>query len=91
MTDVAHIRHLARLARLSLTDEEAAQLAAEADRILALFDELPAAAAADAGAAPESEGRADEARPADAAQVAAILTQAPRKDGRVILVPRGGE
>lgn len=91
LTDVAHLRHLAHLARLRLTDEELTALAQEADAILRLFDALPAGATTSEAAPREDGGRADEAAPAPPEQVDAILAQVARRDGRVILVPRGGE
>lgn len=91
MADPTHIRHLAGLARLSLSEDEARALAVEADRILALFDALPSAAPTASESGFEDAGRPDEARASDPRTVEAILSQVARKDDRVILVPRGGE
>lgn len=91
MADPAHVRHLASLARLSLSDDEARALAIEADRILALFDALPSAAQVAGEAGFEDAGRPDGVRASDPRTVEAILSQVARKDGRIILVPKGGE
>lgn len=88
---LAHVRHLARLARLDLAEAEAVALAEEIDRILASFGELPAGSGASRDAAREADGRPDGAAPASLETVEAILAQFPRRSGRLLLAPRGGE
>lgn len=84
------LAHVARIARLALTPEERARLAAEASTILAHFEAVMAAGAGEkeeqrAPIAP----RADEPREPDRAQADAIVAQFPRKDARLAKAPGG--
>lgn len=84
------IHHVARLARIALTAEEAALLSAELDRLLAWFDavsqvELGDDGAAEAAATP-TPLRADVPGEPLARELA--LAEAPSHDGAAFLVPK---
>ncbi len=89
------VRRTAALARLSITDEEAARLAPQFARILEHFQVLSAADLGDAedeGAAPLRDVlRRDEPRPCLSQDEA--LANAPARDGEFYAVPKtvGGE
>jgi len=93
--DEAAVAHVARIARLALTPEETARLAAEASAILEHFAAVEAAGAGASEALSEASGtggaalasRADEAAPPDAAQAEALAAQFPRREGRLCKVP----
>ncbi|MHB8584325.1 MAG: Asp-tRNA(Asn)/Glu-tRNA(Gln) amidotransferase subunit GatC [Thermoplasmatota archaeon] len=90
VVDAQHIRHLAGLAKLELTDAEVAAFAAEGTRILELFDSMPHAEAETSRPLLAHEGRPDVAAAQPAEVVEAILGQVARRDGKTIVVPRGG-
>lgn len=83
------VEHVARIARLALTPDERARLARDAQAILAHFEEVEAALAGPAEEPRTLEPRPDEPLDPDAAQVAAIVGQFPRTDGRRCKVPEG--
>jgi aspartyl/glutamyl-tRNA(Asn/Gln) amidotransferase C subunit len=84
------VQHIARIARLALSHEEAARFAREAASILAHFETIQAAGQ---GAEPAPltalEPREDEAHDPDPGQAAAIVAQFPRKAGALAKVPEG--
>jgi len=85
------LAHVARIARLPLTDEERARLAEETGRILAQFGEVEAALARPpAQVSPTGlDARPDEVRGPDAEQAERILAQFPRREGALCKVPEG--
>ena len=87
------VRHVARLARLDLTDAEVAETRAKLGRVLAHVEAISrievgdASAAADArSAVPSSALRPDEPRPG--LSRAEALSNAPATDGVFFLVPK---
>lgn len=89
----AEAPRLAALARLELTPEEAAEIARACQAITEEFGALASYAAGLPAPDPAPAGalREDEARPAPAAEVEAILAAAPKSDPatRAVRVPRG--
>jgi len=91
--DRAQVRHVARLARLALSEEEEERFAAQLGHVLEYIERLgqvdvsgvdPLSFAGDAqGLAPMRE---DVVRPGLSREQA--LSQAPRHDGQAFLVPR---
>lgn len=84
------IHHVARLARLALTDEEASLLSAELDRMLAWFDAVSQVELGDHGAsaaaAEPTPLRAD--IPGEPLARELALAGAPAHDGAAFLVPK---
>jgi aspartyl-tRNA(Asn)/glutamyl-tRNA(Gln) amidotransferase subunit C len=85
------IHHVARLARIALSDDEAAAFGAELDRMLAWFDAVAAVdlgpGEADAGPPPEPTPlRADV--PGEPLPRELALSEAPSHDGAAFLVPK---
>jgi len=88
------VRHVARLARLALTEEEEKRTAEQLGHVLDYIERLeavdvsgvePLSFAGDASAA-EAAMRADEVRPSLPRD--AVLAQSPQHDGSAFLVPR---
>jgi len=88
--DHATVRHMARLARLAVAEEELPRLAAELGRVLQLADQLAAAAAdVEPMAHPHEQTlawRADAVTETDRAD--ALLALAPDARGGLYLVPK---
>ena len=88
------VRHVARLARLSLTEEEEEKTAAQLGHVLDYIERLKAvdvsgvAPLSFAGDPSEAQSvlRADEVRPGLSRE--AVLAEAPEDDGSAFLVPR---
>lgn len=89
----ADLARLARLARLSLTEDEATALTHDVDAIIHAFEDLASYAATLPEAAPRAAGapRPDEVAPASDVTVDGILRAVPELDGvtRLVKVPRG--
>lgn len=85
------VAHLAKLARISLTPEEAAVLARDADAILAGFAAIESAlAGGGAGSveAPSLAPREDGVEPAPVAEREGIVRAFPEREGDLARVPR---
>jgi aspartyl-tRNA(Asn)/glutamyl-tRNA(Gln) amidotransferase subunit C len=91
--DRAQVRHVARLARLSLSAEEEERFAAQLGHVIEYIERLqavdvsgvePLAFAGDAQAA--APLREDEPRPSLPRET--VLEQAPEQDGKAFVVPR---
>lgn len=83
------IAHVARLARLPLSDEEAERLARELPAILAAFESLPVEPAPAPAAPREAPARADVVAPVAEDERARIVANFPRREGALARVPRG--
>ncbi len=92
--DRSTVRHVARLARLALTEEEEERTAAQLGHVLEYIERLktvdvsgvePLSFAGDATEA-EVAMRDDEVRPGLPRE--AVLAEAPEQDGKSFLVPR---
>jgi aspartyl-tRNA(Asn)/glutamyl-tRNA(Gln) amidotransferase subunit C len=91
--DRAQVRHVARLARLALSDEEEERFAAQLGHVLEYVERLQAVDVSDiaplAFAGDAAAGlplRPDEPRPSLPRET--VLAQAPQSDGESFLVPR---
>jgi len=91
MLTIDEVKHLAKLARLELVDEELTTFQKELSSILDYFEKLkevdiknikPTAYALDA----KNIFREDETRKYDEEMIATMLKQAPEKDGRHVKV-----
>ena len=89
--DLEQVRHVARLARLELSPEEEARLAADLSAIVSYIDKLnqldtasvePTAQVAEAGTPMRDDTVTN--RP----DAAAMLANAPAREGNLFLVPR---
>lgn len=86
--DRATLAHVARLARLPLSEDEEARFSREIGGILAAFETLPAEAATRRDPPPTAL-RDDEPAPSGSAERDAIVAAFPRRDGDRAKVPRG--
>jgi aspartyl-tRNA(Asn)/glutamyl-tRNA(Gln) amidotransferase subunit C len=90
-SDRIDVRHVARLARLALTDEEAATYGAQLDAILGHVDALQGLPTGDVAATAQvvplrNVTRDDRIGPCLPRDV--VLAEAPQTDGRFFRVPR---
>lgn len=86
------LSHIARIARLRLTNDEVERLRREAGSILAYFDDIKDAASVETATDPPSEVemlRDDRVEPPDAGAVAEMVGAFKKRAGRRLLVPRG--
>ncbi len=82
------VTRIARVARLALTDDEAAALKRDAERVLAAFSDLPDAAPVDAAEA-RGTWREDSIMPPPEGVRDGIIAAFPRRSGDLVRVPRG--
>ncbi len=89
--DETLVRHVAKLARLELTDTEVADIAPQLQRIFAHVDQVQGLDVGDADPATQAPIGTDDLRADEAGELldrADVMRNAPQHDGAFLVVPR---